>query len=84
MNKNSIYGAIIGDIAGSHLEVAEIIAKQNKAAPCQSADQEIEQEFKRKAQRAKPFDAVTQNGRNVCKRASHTPKKEGIKEQTRL
>ena len=30
MNKNSIYGAIIGDIAGSHLEVAEIIAKQNQ------------------------------------------------------
>lgn len=30
MNKNSIYGAIIGDIAGSHLEVAEIVAKQNQ------------------------------------------------------
>ena len=30
MNKNSIYGAIIGDIAGSHLEVAEIISKQNQ------------------------------------------------------
>lgn len=30
MNKNSIYGAIIGDIAGSHLEVAEIVSKQNQ------------------------------------------------------
>ena len=31
MNKNSIYGAIIGDIVGSHLEVAEIVAKMNKS-----------------------------------------------------
>lgn len=30
MDKDSIYGAIIGDIVGSHLEVAEIVAKQNK------------------------------------------------------
>ena len=30
MNKNSIYGAIIGDIAGSYLEVLEINAKQQK------------------------------------------------------
>ena len=30
MNKDSIYGAIIGDIAGSYLEVLEINAKQNK------------------------------------------------------
>lgn len=30
MNKNSIYGAIIGDIVGSHLEVSEIVAKINK------------------------------------------------------
>lgn len=30
MNKNSIYGAIIGDVVGSHLEVAEIEAKMNK------------------------------------------------------
>ena len=30
MNINSIYGAIIGDIVGSHLEVAEIVAKMNK------------------------------------------------------
>lgn len=31
MNKNSIYGAIIGDIAGSYLEVLEINAKQQKS-----------------------------------------------------
>lgn len=30
MNKNSIYGAVIGDIAGSYLEVLEINAKQQK------------------------------------------------------
>lgn len=33
MNKNSIYGAIIGDIAGSYLEVEEIIQKQNNLKP---------------------------------------------------
>ena len=30
MNKNSIYGAIIGDIAGSYQEVLEIKAKEQK------------------------------------------------------